>query len=175
MNYLQKTAIFIGIVTAINSINFAAHAQTCAEFSHTPVTKAGLDELAANQNIPISQVRRAFKKFALATIRPGIPIPENTKLFRSDDREIATDGKYKYVQPDGVLLLVVELFATPSATYLNSVFYEVKAVKGTLLPLVIQSIKFSVSSMLSVKATQQEQEKTQQLFFLLMQIKEGYL
>jgi hypothetical protein len=55
-------------------------------------------------------------------------------LFRSDDREIATDGKHKYVQPDGVLPLVVELFATPPATYLNSVFYEVKAVKGTLLP-----------------------------------------
>ncbi len=86
MNYLQKTAIFIGIVTAINSITFAAHAHYYAEFSHTPVTKARLDELAANQNIPISQVIRAFKNFALPTIRPGISIPENTKLSRSDDR-----------------------------------------------------------------------------------------
>lgn len=33
-----------------------------------------------------------------------------------------------------MLPLVVELFATPPATYPDSVFYEVKAVKGTYLP-----------------------------------------
>ncbi len=43
MNYLQKTAVFIGIATAINGITFKAQAQFCAAPSHTALTKARLE------------------------------------------------------------------------------------------------------------------------------------
>jgi hypothetical protein len=81
MNYFQKTAFFIGVTTAINGLTFAAQAQFCADPSHTAATKARLDQLANSQGIPINQVGRAFQNFALATIRPGTPIPENFRFF----------------------------------------------------------------------------------------------
>ena len=135
MNYFQKTALFIGVATAINGLTLAAQAQFCADPSHTAATKARLDQLADSQGIPINQVGRAFQNFALATIRPGTPIPENSRLFPSQKREDKTDGEIKNVQPDGVLPLVFVNFpAGPTETYANSVFYEVKALKGDLLP-----------------------------------------
>ena len=135
MNYFQKTALFIGVATAINGLTLAAQAQFCADPSHTAATKARLDQLADSQGIPINQVGRAFQNFALATIRPGTPIPENFTLFPSPARAAATGGAIGNVQPDGVLPLVFVNFpAGPTETYPDSVFYEVKALKGDLLP-----------------------------------------
>lgn len=135
MNYIQKTALFIGVATAINGLTFAAQAQFCADPSHTAATKARLDQLANSQGIPINQVGRAFQNFALATIRPGTPIPENFRLFPSPARAAATGGAIQNVVPDGVLPLVFVNFpAGPTETYANSVFYEVKALSGGLLP-----------------------------------------
>lgn len=135
MNYVQKTALFIGVATAINGLTFAAQAQFCANPSHTAATKARLDQIAASQNIPITQVGRAFQNFALATIRPGTPIPENFRLFPSPARAAATGGAIQNVEPDGVLPLVFVNFpAGPTETYPDSVFYEAKALQGGLLP-----------------------------------------
>lgn len=135
MNYIQKTALFIGVATAINGLTLAAQAQFCADPSHTAATKARLDQLANSQGIPINQVGRAFQNFALATIRLGTPIPENFRLFPSPARAAATGGAIRNVEPDGVLPLVfVNVPVGPTETYADSVFYEVKALKGGLLP-----------------------------------------
>ncbi|MEG5031815.1 hypothetical protein [Microcoleus sp. AT3-D2] len=135
MNYFQKTALFIGVATAINGLTFAAQAQFCADPSHTPATKARLDQLADSQNIDMGDVGKAYENFALATIRPGTPIPENTMRFFSSARKRETKDKYQNVVPDGVLPLVFVNFpAGPTETYPDSVFYEVKALSGGLLP-----------------------------------------
>jgi len=135
MNYLQKVAIFIGIATAINGVNFKAQAQFCADPSQTALTKARLDEIAVNQSIPVEQAPLAFQNFALATIRPGTPIPENKHKFASPEREAKTGGKLKNVVPDGVLPLVIQNLPLGSPLiYDESVFYEVKALSGGLLP-----------------------------------------
>jgi hypothetical protein len=133
MNNLHKTAVFIGIATAINGITFKAQAQFCADPSQTALTKARLEEIAAA--IPLENAPRAFQNFALATIRPGTPIPENTDRFESPEREAKTGGKLKNVVPDGVLPLIFEnLPFGPTETYADSVFYEVKALSGGSLP-----------------------------------------
>ncbi|MGL5059448.1 MAG: hypothetical protein ACRC62_05650 [Microcoleus sp.] len=135
MNYFQRTALFIGVATAINGLTFAAQAQFCADPSHTAATKARLDQIANSQGIPINQVGLAFQNFALATIRPGTPIPENTERFFSQRRKDKTNGEFENVVPDGVLPLVFVNFpAGPTETYPKSVFYEVKALQGGLLP-----------------------------------------
>jgi len=134
MNYLQKFAIFIGIATAINGITFKAQAQFCADASQTALTKARLDAIAANQGIPVGEAPLAFQNFALATIRPGTPIPENKRKFASPEREAKTGGKLKNVVPDGVLSLMVYPPLFPPEEYQDSVFYEVKALSGGLLP-----------------------------------------
>ncbi|MEG3938769.1 hypothetical protein QT995_11480 [Microcoleus sp. S36b_A3] len=83
----------------------------------------------------MGDVGKAYENFALATIRPGTPIPENTRRFFSDARKRQTKDKYQNVVPDGVLPLVFVNFpAGPTETYANSVFYEVKALSGGLLP-----------------------------------------
>ncbi|AFY89580.1 hypothetical protein [Chroococcidiopsis thermalis] len=135
MNYLQKATIFIGIATAINGVNFKAQAQFCAEPSQTALTKARLDEIAVDQGIPVGRAPIAFQNFALATIRPGTPIPENTDKFESPQRRDKTNGKLENVVPDGVLPLVIQNLPLGSPlTYDESVFYEVKALSGGLLP-----------------------------------------
>ncbi|MEG4325353.1 hypothetical protein QUB37_01345 [Microcoleus sp. AT3-A2] len=106
MNYVPKTVLFLGVATVINGLTFAAQAQFCADPSHTPATKARLDQLADSQNIDIGEVGKAYENFALATIRPGTPIPENFRLFPSPARAAATGGASRNVQPDGVLPLV---------------------------------------------------------------------
>jgi hypothetical protein len=83
----------------------------------------------------MGDVGKAYENFALATIRPGTPIPENTRRFFSDARKRETNNKYQNVVPDGVLPLVFVNFpAGPTETYANSVFYQVKALSGGLLP-----------------------------------------
>lgn len=135
MNYIQKTALFIGVATAINGLSFAAQAQFCADPSHTAATKARLDQIAQSQNIDMGDVGKAYENFALATIRPGTPIPENTRRFFSQRRKHETNRELENVVPDGVLPLVFVNFpAGPTETYADSVFYEVKALKGGLLP-----------------------------------------
>lgn len=89
MNYFQKNALFIGVTTAINGLTFAAQAQFCADPSHTAATKARLDQIADSQGIEMGDVGKAYENFALATIRPGTPIPENTMRF------FQTQGKRK--------------------------------------------------------------------------------
>ncbi|MEG4866413.1 MULTISPECIES: hypothetical protein [unclassified Microcoleus] len=135
MNYFQKTALFIGVATAINGLTFAAQAQFCADPSHRAATKARLDQIADSQGIEMGDVGKAYENFALATIRLGTPIPENTRRFFSDARKRQTKDKYQNVVPDGVLPLVFVNFpAGPTETYPDSVFYEVKALSGGLLP-----------------------------------------
>jgi hypothetical protein len=134
MSYLQKLAIFISIATAINGITFKAQAQFCADPSQIALTKARLDAIAVDQGIPIGQAPLAFQNFALATIRPGTLIPENKRKFASPEREAKTGGKLKNVVPDGVLSLVFNPPFFPPEVYEDSVFYEVKALSGGLLP-----------------------------------------
>lgn len=74
-----------------------------------------------------------FERFALNTLRAGNPIPSNNRFFPSPLRQ-ARKG-IGNVEPDGVVPLVVSLipFLNPQ-TYPDAIFYESKAVKGTLLP-----------------------------------------
>lgn len=114
----------------------AAQAQTCANSSQTPLTKARLDQIATSQGISLAQVGVKFETFALYTLRPGNPIPPNkgpNSFLYSPLRQAKTG--IANVQPDGVVPLVVSIipFLNPQ-TYPKSVFYESKAVKYTLLP-----------------------------------------
>jgi len=136
MNYITNAALFFGVATVAAMAPFAAQAQTCANPSQTPLTKARLDQIATSQGIPLSRVGVEFEEFALTTIKPGNPIPPNrgvNSFFPSPLRQARTG--IANVQPDGVVPLVVTVipFLDPQ-TYLRSVFYESKAVKGTLLP-----------------------------------------
>lgn len=88
----SKDRIIYRVATAINGLTFAAQAQFCADPSHTAATKDRLDQIAQSQGIPINQVGRAFQNFALATIRPATPIPENFRFFPSPARSAATGG-----------------------------------------------------------------------------------
>lgn len=135
MNYAHKVALLIGVITVINGTTVAAQAQSCGGRRQLPVTKAKLVQIASRVGI-VDNVELAFQNFALNTIRPGNPIPENTKPFYSGEREIATDGVHRFVEPDGVLPLTVQLIPFgPEQTYVESVFYEVKAVgPGEHLP-----------------------------------------
>lgn len=133
MNQLRKVALFLGVAATVTMTPFAAQAQTCAESSQTPLTKSRLDQIANNQGIPLSQLGVRFERFALSTIRPGNPVPQNNRHFPSSLRQ--TKAGIGNVEPDGVEPLVVTIipFLNPQ-TYPDSVFYESKAVKGTLLP-----------------------------------------
>lgn len=101
--------------------------------SQTPLTKARLDQIAISQGIPLSRVGVEFEDFALTTIKLGNPIPPNNRHFPSLLRQ--DKAGIRNVEPDGVVPLVVHIipFLNPQ-TYVDSVFYESKAVKGTLLP-----------------------------------------
>lgn len=132
MNYIRNAALFVG-VAAIAMAPVVAQAQTCANPSQTPLTKARLDQIATSQGISLSQVGVKFKRFALNTIRPGNPVPSNNRFFPSPLRQ-AIKG-IGNVEPDGVVPLVVSIipFLNPQ-TYADGIFYESKAVKYTLLP-----------------------------------------
>ncbi|MEH2197140.1 hypothetical protein [Nostoc sp.] len=132
MNYIRKIALFIGVGATVSVTPFAVQAQTCANSSQTPLTKSRLDQIATNQGIPLSQVGVKFERFALSTLKPGDPIASNRRLFPSPLRQIKVG--IGNVQPDGVVPLVVNLIPFFSFTYPDSVFYESKAVRGTLLP-----------------------------------------
>lgn len=136
MNYLQNAPLFIGVAATVAMAPVAAQAQTCANPSQTPLTKARLDQIATSQGISLSRVGVEFEEFALRTIRPGNPVPQNkgpNSFFPSPLRQARTG--IGNVQPDGVVPLVVTIipFLNPQ-TYPRSVFYESKAVKYTLLP-----------------------------------------
>lgn len=74
-----------------------------------------------------------FEDFALKTIRPGNPVPKNGIKFSSPEREAKVG--ILHVVPDGAVPLTVALIPPFVTTpYPNAVFYEAKAVKGTLLP-----------------------------------------
>jgi len=100
------------------------------------LTKARLDQIATSQGISLSRVGVVFEEFALNRIRPGNPVPQNkgTNSFFPSPLRQARSG-IANVQPDGVVPLVISIipFLNPQ-TYPKSVFYESKAVKGTLLP-----------------------------------------
>jgi hypothetical protein len=133
MNYIRNAALFIGVAVTVAMTPFAAQAQTCADPNQTALTKSRLDQIAINQGIALSRVGVEFEDFALHTIRPGNPVPPNNRLFPSPLRQ--TKAGIGNVEPDGVETLVVNIipFLNPQ-TYPDSVFYESKAVKGTLLP-----------------------------------------
>jgi hypothetical protein len=132
MNYLTNAAL-IGVAATVAMTPFTAQAQTCANSNQTPLTKSRLDQIATNQGIPLSQVGIRFERFALNTIRPNNPIPSNRRLFPSPLRQVrAGIGN---VQPDGVVPLpVVTGFPLFFRTFADAIFYESKAVRGTLLP-----------------------------------------
>jgi cyanate permease len=60
MNYIQKTALFIEVATAINGLSFSAQAQFCADHSHTAATKARLAQIAQSQGIEMGDVGKAY-------------------------------------------------------------------------------------------------------------------
>lgn len=133
MNYIRKIALFIGVGTTVAMTPFAVQAQTCANSSQTPLTKSRLDQIATNQGIPLSEVGVKFERFALNTIKPGNPIASNGRKFKSQLRNDKV--KIPNVQPDGVVPLpVVTTFAPFFREFADAIFYEAKAVKGTLLP-----------------------------------------
>lgn len=76
-----KVALSIGVVFTVAITHEAAQAQTCADSGQTPLTKSRLDQIATNQGISLSQVGVRFERFALNTIRPGNPVPQNNRLF----------------------------------------------------------------------------------------------
>jgi hypothetical protein len=132
MNYLQNAALFVGVAATVAMTPFVAQAQICTNFSQTPLTKSRLDQIATSQGIPLSQVGVKFERFALRTLKQGNPIPPNNRPFYSPLR----DAKgIAHVEPDEVVPLVVNIipFLDPQ-TYPDAIFYEAKAVKGTLLP-----------------------------------------
>lgn len=77
MNQLRNVALFVGVAATVTTTSFTAQAQTCADPSQTPLTKSRLDQIAANQGISLSKVGVKFEEFALRTIRPGNPVPQN--------------------------------------------------------------------------------------------------
>lgn len=133
MNYLQNAALFIGVAATVAMAPVAAQAQTCANSSQTPLTKARLDQIATSQGISLSRVGVEFERFALNTLRAGNPIASNNRFFASPLRQ-ARKG-IGNVEPDGVVPLVVTIIPLfHTQTYPDAIFYESKAVKGTLLP-----------------------------------------
>ncbi|MBD6614327.1 hypothetical protein FNW02_00145 [Komarekiella sp. 'clone 1'] len=97
------------------------------------MTKSRLDQIATNQGISLFEVGVRFERFALATIRPGNPIASNGRKFESRLRY--NKVRILNVQPDGVVPLpVVTTFAPFFREFADAIFYEAKAVKGTLLP-----------------------------------------
>ncbi|MDZ4878645.1 MAG: hypothetical protein CLLPBCKN_008082 [Chroococcidiopsis cubana SAG 39.79] len=65
------------------------------------------------------------------------------RKFESPQRRDKTNGKLVNVVSDGVLPLVIQNLPLGSPlTYDKSVFYEVKALSGGLLPLVMMITKF---------------------------------
>ncbi len=132
MNYIQKTALFLGIAAASVGFPLISQAQTCVSSAQTPLTKARLDAIGAAQGIASAQIPLRFEDFARNTIRPGQPIPKNNNKYPSPERQARVG--IANVVPDGVLPLVVIAPPSPPARYEESVFYEVKAVKNTYLP-----------------------------------------
>ncbi|MEH1900250.1 MAG: hypothetical protein V7L04_02210 [Nostoc sp.] len=133
MNYIQKIALFIGVGATFAITPFAVQAQTCANSSQTPLTKSRLDQIATNQGISLFEVGVKFERFALSTLKPGDPIAPNGRKFKSYLRE--NKVKIPNVQPDGVVPLpVVTTFGPFFRKFADAIFYEAKAVKGTLLP-----------------------------------------
>jgi hypothetical protein len=94
------------ILSAVVTVLLASpvRAQSCADALQLPVDKAQLNNIAADLNI--LDVEFAFEAFTLATIQ-GSPIPRNGTRFPSQAREVATDGEFRNVVPDGVLPLVI--------------------------------------------------------------------
>lgn len=56
MNYLQNAALFVGVAATVAMTPFIAQAQTCANFTQTPLTKSRLDQIAINQGVALSRV-----------------------------------------------------------------------------------------------------------------------
>ena len=107
-------------------------AQTCASSAQTLLTKNRLNQIAASEGIPDTQVELTFEKFVLGTFIPNKPIPKNTKFFSAPLRKQKTN--ISNVVPDGVEPLEIKILSAPSRTYQDSVFYESKATKRTFLP-----------------------------------------
>lgn len=132
MKYIQKATLFVGIAATVVGFPLVSHAQKCVNLGQTRLTKVRLDAIGAALGIAPAQIPLRFQDFALNTIRPGLPIPENTKPYESPERRDKVG--IRNVEPDGVLPLVVIAPPSPVARYAESVFYEVKAVKNTYLP-----------------------------------------
>lgn len=133
MNYIRKIALFIGVGATVAMTPFAVQAQTCANLSLTPLTKSRLDQIATSQGISLSEVGVKFERFALSTLKPGDPIAPNGRKFKSQLRD--DQVKIPNVQPDGVVpLSVITTFPPFFRQFADAIFYEAKAVKGTLLP-----------------------------------------
>jgi len=107
MNYLQNVALCIGVVATVALVPFAARSQTCAAPNQTPLTKSRLDQIAASQGIPLTQIGLKFDAFTRSTLIPGNPIPQNNKDFPSPLRDAKVG--IANVRPDGVVSLVVNL------------------------------------------------------------------
>lgn len=123
----------IACLTGVFGSACVVQAQSCPNFLDEPLTKARLNEIARSRGIINNRdIGLAFQDFALGTIRPSNPIRENTKRFPSEERSAATGGRFQNVVPDGVLTLVFRSPGQPDRPFPESVFYEVKAVGGTL-------------------------------------------
>ncbi|MBH8553030.1 hypothetical protein I8751_11770 [Nostocaceae cyanobacterium CENA357] len=97
------------------------------------MTKSRLDQIAINQGISLPEVGVKFERFAVDTIKPGNPITPNRRKLESRLRY--SKVRILNVQPDGIVPLpVVTTFPPFFRELADAIFYEAKAVKGTLLP-----------------------------------------
>ncbi len=76
-------SLFIRGVVSLTFTPFTAQAQICANSTQSPLTKPELDQIAISKGIDLSRVGVVFEKFALNTIRSGLPIPQNRDTFPS--------------------------------------------------------------------------------------------
>ncbi len=131
MNSLHRVSLLLGTLISLFCCSATAQAQSCASSGQTPLTKVRLEAISNSLGIPPTLVELRFESFALNTIQPAFAIPRNFKKFPSPERAMKVG--IPNVQPDGVLPLVV-VGLSGSMTYEESVFYEAKTARSTLLP-----------------------------------------
>ena len=139
MLHFRGVALFLGTFTSLFLSAAASQAQSCANAGQVPLTKVRLEEIASAVGIGSNYVELRFEDFALETVRPGFPIPHNTRFFFSADRQ--AKAGIANVVPDGVLPLIT---ITPLKTFVhsNSVFYESKQCVALAYPQVTKATKF---------------------------------
>lgn len=163
MNFWCKFVCSVSAFITVLGSSSASYAQTCPAGT-TPMTKQRLDAVSALQRIPTNINWLAFENFALKSVNDAIrndavrllrasPPPMNPFLevpfpfrvntdpsqqvnFTSPERATRTSNRVRAVAPDGHGPLRVFRYGEfTNEVYLDSAFYEVKAVRNGVLTL----------------------------------------